>query len=309
MAARPRLLLVILAIAIVWLLSHDANGNFAALGRIPQEGRVALVTGANKGIGKEVARKLSDAGVRVVLGSRNYDLGAAAVQDLRDTGCDVVCTQLDVTDSESVLAAQDFLVREFGRLDILVNNAALCYNDPTLYGKCPPTPFVKQAAPTVATNFFGTLKVTQAMLPLLRTSPSPRIVNIASAAGRLAILRSIDLVELFTAPSLQVEGLEVSMREFVRDVEDGVHARRGWPNTCYGMSKVGVIALTKVLARDEAQVMINSVDPGYCATDQNANQGTRTAEHGARTPAFLALLPDTEFVSGRHFFDEAEIRW
>eukprot|EP00959_Pyramimonas_sp_CCMP1952_P262985 5499265-Pyramimonas_sp.AAC.1 len=116
-------------------------------------------------------------------------------------------------------------------------------------------------------------------------------------------------METFTSPDLQVEELEALMREFVKDVEGGMHASKGWPNTCYGMSKLGLIALTKVLARDNPQIMVNSVDPGYCATDQNANQGTISAERGARTPFMLALLPEAKFVSGKHFYEEKETRW
>ena len=275
---------------------------------VPQT--VALVTGANKGIGKELARALGSVpNLKVVMGCRDAQRGAAAAQELQAAGCDVVCHHVDLTDPDSATALRDFVAREFGRLDVLVNNAAICFNDPTLYGRCAHTPFERQADITVSTNFFGTLAVTRAMLPLLRAAPSPRIINVASAAGRLAILKSPEKRALFTSPTLQVPQLEALMREFVRDVEGGVHAERGWPNTCYGMSKLAIIALTRVLARQEPRIMVNSVDPGYCATDQNAHQGFRSAEQGARTPALLAVLPESEFLSGMHFFDEAEIQW
>merc|ERR1740121_366365 len=217
--------------------------------------------------------------------------------------------RLDLTDHDSALAAARLVGEEFGRLDILVNNAAVCFNDPTLYGSCEFTPFERQAGITVFTNFFGTLAVTQAMLPLLRASPSPRIVNVASYAGRLEILRSHEKLKALTSPMLQVSELEALMWEFVKDAEAGVHARNGWPNTCYGVSKLGIIALTRVMARDEPKVMVNSVDPGYCATDQNLNQGIQSAEQGARTPASLALLPDDHFVSGGLFRDGKEVAW
>eukprot|EP00959_Pyramimonas_sp_CCMP1952_P265509 5551666-Pyramimonas_sp.AAC.1 len=118
--------------------------------------RIALVTGANKGIGKEVARKLSSAGVKTVLGCRDKELGAATAAELQADGCDALSFQLDITSPDSVLRCTEF-VHELGGLDILVNNAAICFNDPTLYGKCPPTPFAQQAAPSISTNFFGTL--------------------------------------------------------------------------------------------------------------------------------------------------------
>ena len=99
------------------------------------------------------------------------------------------------------------------------------------------------------------------------------------------------------------------MSMFVADVEAGMHAQHGWPNTCYGMSKLGLIALTRVLARDEPKIAVNSCDPGYCATDQNNHQGTRPAERGAVTALMLALQGAGECMSGKHFFDEAEVDW
>lgn len=245
----------------------------------------------------------------VVVGSQLIELGEAAVQELQTNGDTVSCVQLELCNPASIAAARDYISSTYGRLDILVNNAAVCFNDPTLYGACAHTPFEKQAGITVDTNFFGTWNVTQALLPLLRASPSPRIVTIASHAGRLSILRSQEKFDAFTSPALAVEQLEAMMGEFIADVEAGVHASKGWPNTCYGMSKLGLIALSNVLARDEPQMKINCVDPGYCCTDQNANQGPRPAEEGARTPAFLALLPDDAEITGGYWMDQAEKEW
>ena len=187
--------------------------------------------------------------------------------------------------------------------------AAICFNDPTLYGTAPHTPFEKQADVTMQINFFGTLAVIREFLPLLRAAPSPRLIIYGSSAGRLSILRSRAKAELFTSPSLTVAQLEEQMAAFVADVESGVHSERGWPNTCYGTSKLGLIALTRVLAREEASLAVNSCDPGYCATDQNNNQGTRPAERGAVTAVWLALQEPATCVSGRHFYDEAELDW
>ena len=271
--------------------------------------RVAVVTGGNKGIGKEIVRKLGKIpNLTTILGSRDLALGEATARELSSDGCmNIICHQLDISNQDSVNNLRDFVARDFGSLDILINNAAICYNDPTLYGKVPHTSFQQQAKPTISVNFFGTLHVTQAMLPLLRSSSSPRIINVASAAGRLSILNSQEKLATFTSPSLQVSQLEEQMCAFVRDVEDGSHRGKGWPNTCYGMSKLAIIALTKVLARDEPRIMVNSVDPGYCATDQNANQGTITAERGARTPVWLAT--DASVGSGKHFYEQREIAW
>lgn len=104
------------------------------------------------------------------------------------------------------------------------------------------------------------------------------------------------------------------MDQFVKDVEHGTHQENGWPGTCYGMSKLGIIALTKIMARENEGMLINSVDPGYCKTDQNNNQGTVDPSDGAYTPYLLALLEqddddDGEDMSGLHFYEEQEIPW
>jgi len=271
--------------------------------------RVALVSGANKGIGKEIARKLANAGVAVVVGSQNIELGNIAVQELQAQGGTVSCVQLELCDPASIAAAAEHISRTYGRLDILVNNAAVCFNDPTLYGAVEHTPFEKQAGITINTNFFGTWNLTRTLLPLLRASPSPRIVTIASHAGRLAILRSQEKLDSFTSQDLTVQQLETLMEQFIADVEAGVHSSNGWPNTCYGMSKLGLIALNNIIARDEPQMKVNCVDPGYCCTDQNANQGPRPAEEGARTAAALALLSDEAAITGKYWMDEVEKNW
>mmetsp|Transcript_46057 Transcript_46057/g.121679 ORF Transcript_46057/g.121679 Transcript_46057/m.121679 type:complete len:316 (-) Transcript_46057:86-1033(-) len=282
--------------------------------------RVALVTGGNKGVGREIAAKVGRAeGWKVLIGCRSQVLGEVAARELQAAGCDVEFTRLDLTDSATIESTRACLVARYGRLDALVNNAAVCFNDPTLYGKVEHTPFERQASITLNTNFHGTLELTRAMLPLLRasrdaadgTKTAARIVNVASSAGRLSILKSLAIRERVTDPNLQLEQLEDAMREFVSDVEGGVHAAKGWPNTCYGMSKIGIIAMTRVMAREEdGRIMVNSIDPGYCATDQNNNQGHIPAEVGARIPAGLVLLPSSEFVTGKHIYNDGrEIDW
>jgi len=288
--------------------------------------RVALVTGANKGIGKEIARRIgSQPGWEAIIACRNISLGEEAASDLRSSGCpDVSVCHLDLDDPDTIASAANYVRETHGRLDALVNNAAVCFNNPTLYGKVAHTPFEKQAGITVRTNYFGTLGVTGAFLPLLKETaaavksggaeePSfkPRIVNIASSAGRLSILRSEERVEQFTSESLAVPALSSLIDEFIRDAEDGAHLDKGWPNTAYGVSKVGIIALTKILSRRNPDLLVNSVDPGYCRTDQNDNNGYVDPARGAITPFILATTPDEEVnnSSGGHFFEEKEISW
>ena len=135
---------------------------FTLLAQAASGGRVAVVTGANKGIGLEVARKLAaEPLMTVVLACRKAQLGAAAVDALKQAGCkDVVFQHFDLVDPASARGLAEYVAREHGKLDILVNNAAVCFNDPTLYGKVAYTPFEKQAGITMKTNFFGTLSLT-----------------------------------------------------------------------------------------------------------------------------------------------------
>lgn len=276
--------------------------------------RVALVTGANKGIGKEIARLLGETSdVTTIIASRNQALGEAAAAELGSEcgpDSDIICIRLDLVDDDTIRSAAEFITKEYGHLDVLVNNAAVCFNDPTLYGAVSYTPFEQQAGITVNTNYFGTSAVTDAMLPLLQQSDSPRIINVASAAGRLSILKSPARVKQFTSESLQTTELDNLLKEFVSDAEQGVHGKRGWPNTAYGVSKLGIIAYTRILAREYPNMMVNSVDPGFCKTDQNNNQGNVDPKRGAQTPFLLATVEEgKQFITGKHMYEEREISW
>lgn len=171
-----------------------------------------------------------------------------------------------------------------------------------------PTPFTEQVEPTINVNFFGTLNVIKNMLPILRKADSARIVNVSSQAGLLRILPSKERRDFFQSPLLTVEELESAMTEFVQDVKSGNHKEKGWPNSCYGTSKLGVTALTKVLARAEPSLIINACCPGYCKTDMSSHRGTKTAEEGARTPAMLAMLPAGSYT-GEFVVDEEVSEW
>lgn len=282
--------------------------------------------GGNKGIGKEIARRIGkEPNFTVLIACRNLKLGREAVQDLKscnnkdDDGkeCNIILLPipLDLTNPKSIKAAAEWVENEYnGVLDILINNAAICFNSPTLYDKVDYKTFEDQANITIDTNYFGTLNVIQSFLPLLEKSDSPRIINIASAAGRLSILKSQKLIDTFTSDTLTIPQLTNLMQDFVKNVKEGTHTSIGWPNTCYGVSKVGIIALSKILARQYyPQMKINSVDPGYCRTDQNDNMGTVDPYRGAYTPYLLATssLEDEEEGgdSGLHFYEEKSIPW
>lgn len=288
---------------------------FALSQKFPNR-KIALVTGANKGIGYQIAKNLlshkskeDEQAFCVVLGCRDKGLGDKAAESLtaetQNEALDVI--QIDLMDHDTIDSAENYIQDTYGRCDVLINNAAVCYNDPTLYGKVPHTGFAEQAEVTIKTNFFGTLGLTRKLLPLLEKSSSPRIINIASSAGRLSILPSEKRQQAFSSETLTLEELETYMNDFVAAAQEGTHREQGWPNTGYGVSKVGIIAMTKILARTHPTIKINSVDPGYCATDQNNNQGVIPAERGAVTPYLLAILEE-EFTS-KHWYQEQEIAW
>lgn len=198
--------------------------------------KIALITGGNKGIGKEIARRIgTEPEFLALVASRDVDLGRKAADELIADGakegyeCNAVAlpVSLDLTKPDSIADTIEYIEKEYGALDVLVNNAAICFNDPTLYGKVEYTPFEQQAGITIQTNYFGTLQVTQSCMQLLKKSASPRIINIASAAGRLSILRSQDLVDTLTFDKLTIPQLSELMNQFVSDVEDGSYSVKG----------------------------------------------------------------------------------
>jgi NAD(P)-dependent dehydrogenase (short-subunit alcohol dehydrogenase family) len=202
---------------------------------------VTLITGANKGLGRETARSLIAAGHTVWIGARDPERGQAAASAL---GARFV--QLDVTDDDSVAAAAATLAGEHGALDVLVNNAGIS-------GGRTPVPEVAAGdlLRVYETNVFGVVRVTQAFVPLLLRSPSPVIVNVSSGVGSLAVTTNPDRLES------QINGL------------------------AYPSSKSAVNMLTSQYAKAYPQMRINAVDPGYTATDLNGNSGPQTVEQGA----------------------------
>lgn len=270
--------------------------------------RIAVVTGANKGIGYEVVQKLCQAGYKTVVACRNRELGTRAVESLTAAGHSVEFRQLDISDIESISTFKSGMESTYGHIDILINNAAIAFK------AADPTPSDKQARPTVTVNYFGTVHVTEALLPLLKASAispefRPRVVNVASLAGHLSILRSEEIKKEFTDRSLTVTQLSALMNRFIQDAEAKKVDEIGWPKSNYGTSKLGVIAYTKVLARDHPDLLVNCCCPGRCQTDMSSNRGTHTAEVGARTVVLPALLPDNATTTGCFYEDEKESVW
>jgi len=236
------------------------------------EHTIALVTGANKGIGYEIAAGLGALGWSVGVGARDEGRLEAAVAKLRAAGVDAFGVPLDVTDDASVAAAARQIEAGAGRLDVLVNNAGVL-------GGWPQEPTLVDLATVrtaVETNVIGVIRVTNAMLPLLRRSASPRIVNMSSSVGSLT-----------------------------RQTTPG--AETGPISVAYAPSKTFLNAVTVQYARElhDTNILINAACPGYTATDLNGFRGVRTPEQGAAIAIRLATLPDDGPTGG--FFEDAGV--
>ena len=218
---------------------------------------------------------------------------------------DVEFRKLDISDENSIKSFCAQMSHDYQSIDVLVNNAAIAFKGSD------PTPFKEQARPTVTTNYFGTLAITKELIPLLKNSPSPRIVNVASESGHLNIIKSSELRRLFSSEKLSHDELNGLMKQFISDVENGIHVQNGWPNSCYGTSKLGVIAYTKILAREfeGTPFRINSCCPGYCQTDMSSHRGNKSAREGAETPAYLAMALSDDGPTGKFFSEKKEIIW
>ncbi|WP_158793595.1 SDR family oxidoreductase [Granulicella sp. L60] len=237
-------------------------------------GKVALVTGANKGIGKAIAKGLARKGFTVFLGARDSEKGIAAAAELKAEG-DVRFVQLEVTHLTSVLSAKQLIESETGRLDVLVNNAGIGAAPGSRFNT-PEEEIAENMRAVYETNVFAVVRVTNAFLPLLLQSDAGRIVNVTSKRG-----------------SLGEEGAWV-----------------GRPNMTYSSSKTALNAITVHYARSlaETHVKVNGAAPGHVATDFNGFRGTRTPEHGAEVAIRLAQL-DIDGPTGAVFEDEHQLCW
>ena len=222
---------------------------------------IALITGANKGIGFETARLLGARGLTVLAGARDEARGREAEQALREGGAEARFIPLDVTDEKSVQQAAEWIDGEYGLLDILINNAGIARGD----GAGRPSETTLATLHTVyETNVFGVVAVTNAMLPLLRRAPAGRIVNVSSEVGSITSM---------TDP-------------------DGPLA--GMASVPYPSSKAALNMVTAMYAKELAgtPIKVNAANPGYCATDLNRRSGFRTPQQGAEVSVHLATLPE-----------------
>ncbi|HEX8818887.1 MAG TPA: SDR family oxidoreductase [Archangium sp.] len=255
-----------------------------------------LVTGGNRGLGLEACRQLGRLGLKVLLAARDIASGAEATSAMHSEGLDVTFEPLDVTSQESIDNLADRLGRQSVRLAALVNNAGIALDgfDASV------------AERTLAVNFFGAMHVTDRLLPLMEQSG--RIVMVSSGAGELeglapALRRRFD-------PPPSKEELVSLLRSFVEDVRGGEYARKGWPGSAYRVSKVGLNALTRLLAEElkERHLLVNAVCPGWVRTRMGGAQAPRGVEEGADTLVWAATLPP-EGPTGGFFRDRRAIPW
>ena len=239
--------------------------------------KVALVTGANKGIGFEIARQLGQRGFTVALAGRDQQRVDAAAATLKGEGMDVQGVVLDVTDPTSAEAAARWLDERFGRLDVLINNAGVTFEFGQ--GVKPSELDLKALKDTYETNVFGTFAVAKAMLPLLRKSAPSRIINQSSTLGSLGIL------------------------------SDSNSPYYGNNILAYNSSKSALNGLTVALAKDLAgdQITVNSVCPGWVQTDMGGATAPRTVDQGAAIAVKLATM--NEPPTGKYLNDDGEIPW
>ncbi|MGW7680312.1 SDR family oxidoreductase [Kribbella sp. NPDC054772] len=238
--------------------------------------KIALVTGANKGIGREIARQLGERGFTVLVGSRDLERGATAVQELVAEGLNAVGIQVEVTDEESVRAAAEWVAAEYGRLDVLINNAAII-------------PAGDDAASRIGagvlrsafeTNVVGLVAVTQAFLPLLEKAGEARIVNLSTS------LASFE----------QVGDPESRMSTVL--------------TLGYNSSKAAVNMVTVMLANElrGSGILVNAADPGNCATDMGGWTAQRTPAQGATVAVGLATL-DADGPTGQVYAEAGRLPW
>jgi len=239
------------------------------------EQRIALVTGANKGIGFEIARGLAVQGFLVLVGARGEEAGASAAAALRAQGLAAEPLRIDVTDAASVRAAATLLEDRWGRLDVLVNNAGISLGKDAL----PSQADLDEMRQVYETNVFGVVCVIQAMLPLLRRSPAGRIVNMSTGLASLTLTRGPDAPMSFSRL------------------------------LAYNSSKTALNAVTVQFANELAgtPIKVNAANPGLCATALSQGKG-RPPSEGARVAVSLALL-DADGPTGGLFGETGAVPW
>ncbi|MFH0832884.1 MAG: SDR family oxidoreductase [Candidatus Aenigmatarchaeota archaeon] len=238
--------------------------------------KVAIITGANRGIGFETARQLAKLGIKVILTARDEKKGKDACNILKKEGLDVIFHQLDVTDNKSVENMYEYALKEFEKIDILINNAGISIDTDNDIISVD----IEKIRKTMETNLYGPLLLSQKFIPLMRKNGYGRIINISSTMGQM---NSYELRSPFP---------------------------QGTRSSGYRISKTALNMLTRILAHEVkgSNILVNSVCPGWLKTDMGGPDATRKVEEGVETIIWLATLPDNG-PTGRFFENGNIIRW
>ena len=262
-----------------------------------QPSPLAIVTGGNRGLGRETARQLAQRGYHVVLTGRRAAQAEEVADELRGEGLDVESHVLDVTRAEDIRALAAHVRKAGQPVEVLVNNAGVALDgfDAEVVRK------------TMAVNVYGPLHLTDALRPLL--APNARVVMVSSGIGTLSSLAPT-LRDSFAAPALLRAKLENLIARFAADVAAGTHSEHGWPSSAYGVSKIALGALTRIFDAELADtgVHVNAVCPGWVRTDMGGAQAERTVEEGASGIVWAATLP-ADGPRGGFFRDGEAIEW
>ncbi|KAF0489340.1 carbonyl reductase NADPH 1-like [Gigaspora margarita] len=264
--------------------------------------KVILVTGGNKGIGYAIVRNLalsyanlsSSQPLKILLTARNPTLGQNSTYQLHEElkpknvltddggNVDLKFLSLDITDEQSIKDVKKVIEKDYGGLDVLINNAAIAFKGDAFD--------VNVVRITFATNFYGTLNLINHFYPLIR--PNGRIVNVSSSVGRLYIV-SKALGQEFSKQDLDMDGLIELMKRFEDAVEKDTYEQEGWPRQAYAVSKLGLMTMTKILARradsEGNNIKVFSCCPGWVKTDMAGERAPLTPDQGAKIPVLLAL--------------------
>ena len=271
--------------------------------------KVAVVSGSNKGIGLAIVRALCKKfDGDVILTSRNDDRGLEAVKQLEGEGLKPKYHQLDIDDVASVERLRGDMVSEYGGIDVLINNAAIAFKSADT------TPFGTQAAVSLKTNYFSLLKTSKILLPIVKSNG--RVVNVSGFLSVMCLAKcSPELQKLFRSDTITEEELSAKMNEFIAAAQKGVHQKEGWPNSAYGVSKIGVTVLSRIHARllreqGKNDILLNACNPGWVRTDMAGPNAQKSPDEGAETPVYLALLPvDASEPHGQYVSDKKVQKW
>ncbi|GAB4825472.1 hypothetical protein Ancab_008345 [Ancistrocladus abbreviatus] len=258
----------------------------------------AIVTGANRGIGFEVVKRLAQSGLTVILTARDTERGLKAVQLLGNQGIYVHFCRLDVSDPASISAFASWFGHKFGVLDILVNNAGVSFKDVHENS-------VKEAETVMKTNFHGPKLLIEALFPFFRCSSSKtRILNISSRLGLVNKVRNQKIRAILEdEENLTEESVEGIVNLFMDHIKNGKWESEGWPEawTDYAVSKLALNAYSKVLAKrfKDCNICVNCYCPGFTQTSMTGGRGSRTADVAAGVAASLALLEPQLLQTGK----------